>query len=128
MRGFPVLIQPSARQLKAVGLQERTLVAENLKWTESEYVAHLNRERHLYAWCLVRFGSFDPAVAHREAELWYPYEPPSDPYRWLVFHDMAWHWAMLKIHGANYWLEDPTLEEPSAQYWAELSRIDPDQC
>jgi hypothetical protein len=46
----------------------------------------------------------------------YPYEASDAPYRGLVFHDVAWHWAMLKIHQDPYWLAHPELASPPAEY------------
>ncbi|WP_218026967.1 hypothetical protein [Nocardia vaccinii] len=46
----------------------------------------------------------------------YPYEQPDAPYRGLIFHDEAWHWAMARIHGERYAHEHPELAEPPAEY------------
>lgn len=77
------------------------------QWTEEEYVEHLQVERRLFEWTLVRYGNYTLADAQQEAEAFYYYEPPTDKYRGLVFHEEAWHWAMLKIHGDNYWITHP---------------------
>lgn len=85
-------------------------------WTEDEYVDYLQRERRLFAWTLQNYGEFSPADAEREANKFYEYEPPSTEVRGLVFHDEAWHWAMLTIHGEGYWRSRPELEQPSREY------------
>ena len=46
----------------------------------------------------------------------YPYEPSDEPYRALVFHDEAWHWAMLRLHGERYPVEHPELLQPPDEY------------
>ncbi|APR83731.1 Hypothetical protein A7982_09080 [Minicystis rosea] len=91
---------------------------------EDEYRRYLDRERHLFAWCLRELGGMTPAEAEREALLAYEYQPATHPNRGLVFHDIAWHWAMLRIHGGMYWLNDRTLERPSEAYHAEAARYD----
>lgn len=86
---------------------------------ETEYLEYLEHERHMLAWCLVRYSAVSPDVAARVATSFYLYQPASDPNRGLVFHDQAWHWAMLRICGAFYWTSDPKLETPSAEYQME---------
>jgi hypothetical protein len=90
---------------------------------EAEYCRMVADERHMFAWCLQKHGRRSPAEADAEALRAYPYEPASDPCRGLVFHDEAWHWAMLTIHGNMYWLKDRQLEEPSADYREEAKRV-----
>ena len=85
-------------------------------WTEAEYVSYLAAERHLFAWCLVRYGGVSDADAQLKALARYPYEPPGDELRGLIFHDESWHWAMLHLHGEQYWLSKPHLERPSPEY------------
>ena len=92
-------------------------------WSEEEYVAYLNGERELFAWCLKKYGSFSVESAREEALSFYEYEPASAPHRGLVFHDEAWHWAMLKIHGDLYWKKHPELESPSEEYEKEAARL-----
>jgi hypothetical protein len=91
---------------------------------EKGYVGYLNAERHLFAWCLVTHGSFSWRDAKSQAEQFYRFEPASEPYRGLVFHDEGWHWAMLKLFGERYWLARPDLESPSADYRAESRRFE----
>ncbi|WP_406673847.1 hypothetical protein WBK31_35620 [Nonomuraea sp. N2-4H] len=43
---------------------------------------------------------------------------PGEPYRGLVFHDEAWHWAMLGIYGERYWVAHPELADPPPEYRA----------
>ena len=84
-------------------------------WTETEYLEHLARERRMFAWVLRSYGSFSAADAHDAALARYPYEEPRD-LRGLIFHDEAWHWAMLHLHGEDYWLAHPQLGSPSREY------------
>lgn len=65
-----------------------------------------------------RYGGLTPIRAEEAALECYPYETSDALYRGLVFHDEAWHWAMLKIHGGSYWVEHPELVQPSAEYTA----------
>ena len=95
-------------------------------WTEEEYVSYLRSERRLYAWCLIRYGGKSKNEAASLAEAFYEYEEPGDPYRELVFHDEAWHWAMLKVLGEGYWMVNPGWETPNAEYRAEALRIEED--
>ncbi len=68
-------------------------------WSEEGYVAYLEHERHMYAWCLIAYGHSAPSDAYEMALSFYQYEPANAPYRGLVFHNEAWHWAMLRIFG-----------------------------
>lgn len=86
---------------------------------EADYLESLEHERHMYAWCLTRYSGLSPEAAAREAMSFYEYQPASYEYRGLVFHDVAWHWAMLRIRGDCYWLSDRGLETPSVEYQAE---------
>jgi hypothetical protein len=90
---------------------------------EEDYVAYLNAERKLFAWCLEKYGQHSATKAEDEALSFYPYEPTSDSHRGLVFHDEAWHWAMLKVHGAMYWKEHPELQSPSEDYKRESKKL-----
>jgi hypothetical protein len=90
---------------------------------ESEYLESLNYDRHMFAWCLVAFGKVPGPIARSRAEAFYPYESTTAELRGLVFHDEAWHWAMLQILGEQYWRERPELKYPSADYQAESQRI-----
>jgi hypothetical protein len=78
----------------------------------------------MYAWCLVIHASMDPGGADREALERYPFQAESDPYRGLIFHDEAWHWAMLRLHGEQYWVKSPHLQTASAAYREESERFD----
>lgn len=86
---------------------------------EASYLDGLEHERHMYAWCSMRHGGRSPEAAAREAAAFYAYEPASNETHDLVFHDPAWDWAMLHLHGNCYWLSERTLETPTAEYWAE---------
>jgi hypothetical protein len=79
---------------------------------------------HAFAWCLEEYGGFTRADAEGEASRAYPYQPASDPYRALKFHDEAWHWAMLTIHGPSYWKTSPALAKPNAEYRFESARLE----
>ncbi|MBH5335728.1 hypothetical protein IHE55_13345 [Streptomyces pactum] len=89
-----------------------------MTWTEEEYVSYLAAERRAYAWVMRRYGGLTATAAGVAAVEWYPYEPPDAPYRGLVFHDEAWHWAMSAIHGDLYMVDHPELAFPCAEYRA----------
>jgi hypothetical protein len=96
--------------------------APGLDWpSESEYLEALAHERHMFAWVLVEHGGRTLAEAEREALERYAYEPPESRYRGLIFHDRAWHWAMLRIHGQGYWWGHPE-REPEPEAYGEESR------
>ncbi|MEV0333919.1 hypothetical protein [Nocardia sp. NPDC050717] len=85
-------------------------------WDEDKYVETLEGERRRFAWVMQRYGGKTPAEAEAEAVEFYYYEEPDTPCRGLVFHDEAWHWAMLGIHKGEYWHAHPELEQPCAEY------------
>jgi hypothetical protein len=87
-------------------------------WSEHEYVQYLQEERRRFAWVMQRYGGFDSTQAQASATQRYPFESSAAPHRGLVFHDEAWHWAMLEIYGEGYWIPRPELVEPSAEYEA----------
>jgi len=89
---------------------------------EISYRDYLAVERHMFAWCLMKLGGRSPPEANAAAERFYSYQAPSEPHRELVFHDEAWHWAMLELFGEEYWISRPGLESPSSDYRAEASR------
>ena len=91
---------------------------------EEEYLAYLEGERHMYAWCLVEHGARAPADAEREALAAYLYEPPTDDARGLLFHELAWHFAMLALFGDRYWTKRRDLERASDAYKAESARFE----
>jgi len=82
-------------------------------WSDEAYYAgYLEIERRLFAWCLVRLGSFTPEDAADEALAQYPNEPTDAPHRDIVFHELAWEWAMRRLHGGkrgNFRPPDDTL-------------------
>ncbi|MFB9923401.1 hypothetical protein ACFORO_08845 [Amycolatopsis halotolerans] len=86
--------------------------------TEDEYVEYLEDERRHFAWVMQHHGDMTPAEAGAAALKRYPYEPSEAPYRGLIFHDEAWHWAMLQIHGELYWTKHPELLNPPHEYTA----------
>lgn len=86
--------------------------------TEHAYRRTLEAERRSFAWVLRTYGGQTPARARAEALARYPYEPPGAPYRGLIFHDEAWHWAMLHLHGEGYWRDRPDLARPPGAYRA----------
>ncbi|GGP90888.1 hypothetical protein GCM10010266_11920 [Streptomyces griseomycini] len=89
-----------------------------MTWSEAEYLEYLESEQRAFAWVMRRYGGLTPAKAWEEALECYPYEPAGHPCRGLVFHDEAWHWAMLTIHGDWYVVEHPELVGPPAEYEA----------
>ncbi|MFG2577356.1 hypothetical protein [Streptomyces sp. NPDC048481] len=89
-----------------------------MTWDEAEYVDYLQSERRAYAWVMEHHGGLTPQEASQAALEHYPYEPAETSFRGLVFHDEAWHWAMLSIHGAQYTVDRPELAHPSPGYLA----------
>ncbi|NEE03942.1 hypothetical protein [Phytoactinopolyspora halotolerans] len=89
-----------------------------MTWAEADYVEYLQQERRLFAWVMQRHGGLSPDESEAAALEQYPYEPSDAPFRGLVFHDEAWHWAMLAIHGDRYWADHPEFAQASAEYRA----------
>lgn len=87
-----------------------------MTFSEAEYVEYLRDERVTYAWVMQHYGGRTPVEARVGALEFYGYEPPDTPFRGLVFHDLSWHWAMLGIHGGDYWNTHPELADPPAEY------------
>ncbi|WP_084774556.1 hypothetical protein [Nonomuraea candida] len=87
-------------------------------WSEEEYVTYLRGERRRFAWVMRRYGGLSPSEAEAAALNRYPYEPSDEAYRGLIFHDEAWHWAMLELYGDSYWIDRPELTHPSPEYRA----------
>ncbi|WP_328407024.1 hypothetical protein [Nocardia sp. NBC_00403] len=87
-------------------------------WSEEEYVEYLREERRRFTWVMQRYGGLSSVEAEAAALESYPYEAADKPFRGLIFHDDAWHWAMLRIHGDNYTMEHPELCVPSSEYEA----------
>ncbi|WP_067673757.1 hypothetical protein [Nocardia miyunensis] len=85
-------------------------------WREGEYLDYLWGERHRFAWVMRRYGGLAQVEAESSALRRYPYEQADAPHRGLIFHDEAWHWAMLGIHGERYAHEHPELAQPPAEY------------
>jgi hypothetical protein len=86
-------------------------------WASDEkYVPYLEMERKRYAWVLRTYGDMPAGRADRAAAERYPYQPQAAPYRGLVFHTEAWHWAMITLKGELYWTRYPELERPPAEY------------
>ena len=100
------------------GLGDAGRPAPGMTWSEAEYAAYLEGERRRFAWTLREYGASSAREAQEAALTRYPYEPPDAPYRGLIFHDEAWHWAMLHIHGDQYWQSRPDLENPPPEYEA----------
>lgn len=92
-------------------------VGDNPWLVEAEYVENLAAERARYAWVMRTYGGVSAAEAEASAERCYPHEP-TGPYRGLVFHDDAWHWAMLQLKGEGYWTRFPELTHPPQAYHA----------
>jgi hypothetical protein len=85
---------------------------DDFAFTHEEYIQYLMAERCAYAWALVNYGNYSQQAANKSAEEFYQLEPRDE----LVFHDLAWHWAMLKIYGSNYWIDRPELLKPPVEY------------
>ena len=89
-------------------------MTDDFEFSDEEYRDHLLAERRGYAWALVNYGNFSQEIAEQMAIDFYRLEPRNE----LVFHDQAWHWAMLKIFGPQYWINCPDLLTPPAGYIA----------
>ncbi|WP_067470781.1 hypothetical protein [Nocardia amamiensis] len=91
----------------------------NNTWSEEEYLECLHGERRRFSWVMQRYGGLSPTRAEAAAVERYPYEEASEePHRGLIFHDEAWRWAMLKIHGERWWIDHPELSSPPDEYEA----------
>ena len=84
--------------------------------TEEDYLNQLQQQRHMFEWCLLNIGAYSRDEIASASDRLFSYKPESDEYRWLVFHEDAWHWAMLEIKGEGYWRRFPSLIDPSAEY------------
>ncbi|MGC4760353.1 hypothetical protein [Micromonospora trifolii] len=93
-------------------------MADWADWSEDEYLQYLHDERRRFAWVMQRYGGLSATQAETAAVRHYAFEASDAPYRGLVFHDDAWHWAMLEIYGEGYWIQHPDLAEPQAEYRA----------
>ena len=91
---------------------------------EEEYLKQLKQQRHMFEWCLLNIGTFSQEKIESASNRLFSYKPESDRYRWLVFHDDAWHWAMLEIKGEGYWRTYPNLERASIEYAQEWERYE----
>ncbi len=101
-------------------------MADALEVNEGYYLRYLNHERQYFARALVEAGGFDEADAAREALFRYPYEPPN-PDRGGVFHDLPWHWAMIRLHGHCFWMSKPELTYPPENFHREYMASLPDE-
>lgn len=113
-------VSPTGATIWLADFRQDELVPED-EPSEDDYLIYLDFERHMYAWCLENIGGLPATEASQKALEVYPYESPSQKYRWLPFHDEAWHWAMRYILGEMYWISNPGLQEPSPAYLAELN-------
>ncbi|MFE7838470.1 hypothetical protein ACFU53_21155 [Streptomyces sp. NPDC057474] len=94
-------------------------MTDNPWWeAEDKYLDLLQGERRRYAWVMRRYGGLTLTESWAAALDSYPYEPADQPCRGLAFHDEAWHWAMLTLHGTCYTREHPELADPPAEYTA----------
>ena len=84
--------------------------------SEEEYKSQLEEQRHMYSWCLQNIGGYSETQASKKAQEFYKYEPVSEKHRNLVFHNDAWHWAMLYLKGEQYWVKYPELESETKEY------------
>jgi hypothetical protein len=89
---------------------------------EEEYLRTLERGRRLFAWCFEHVGGKTAQEAEQAAREFYRYEPPEQEYRCLVFHELAWHWAMQRLFGSDYYLTHPEFAAPTAEYDLESRR------
>src|SRR5262249_26055428 len=51
----------------------------------------------MFAWCLITYPGLSHADARPASLSPLAYEPAIQPCRGIVFHDEAWHWAMLHL-------------------------------
>lgn len=91
---------------------------DHVQEREDEYVQYLRDERRRYGWVMQHYGNLDAIQAETAAVERYPFEASDAPYRGLIFHNEAWHWAMRALHGDEYWISPPRLAEPPAEYRA----------
>ena len=89
-------------------------MTDDFEFSDEEYKDYLFAERRGYVWALVNYGNFSQETAEQMALNFYRLEPRNE--NELAFHDMAWHWAMLKIFGSNYWIDRPDLLNPPFDY------------
>jgi hypothetical protein len=90
---------------------------------EAEYARYLDNERRQYALALREYGRAALEQAEREALEPYPYEPHGTPYRGLVFHGLAWHWAILRLHRHMYWVARAELQQMPEAYRRASERL-----
>lgn len=90
---------------------------------EAEYVAYLEAERRMFAWCLLRLGSYSAEDADREVMVRYPYQPPEARCRGLVFHDLAWDWAVKHLYPGGPLTEPPELDQWREEYERESWKL-----
>ena len=95
----------------------------NKAYSDDEYAAILAQERHMYAWTLETFGGYARADADARALWCYPSDPVEQNGHGLLFNDRAWHWAMIELHGSNFWTSKPKLLHAPAAYFEEESRF-----
>lgn len=91
---------------------------------EEEYLNQLKQQRHMFEWCLLNVGEYSRDKIKSVSNRLFSYKPESDEYRWLVFHEDAWHWAMLEIKGEGYWCKYPNLKDPSLEYEQECEHYE----
>lgn len=88
------------------------------------HAPEIEDSRHLFAWCLVRYGQVPEALAIEQARQRYPDQAPGCEYEHaLIFHDEPWHWAMLHVLGEGYWHQNPELAQPSLAYDTESDAL-----
>jgi hypothetical protein len=93
-----------------------------MELTEDTYRRKLESGRRMFAWCFERVGGRTAQEAEQAANEFYRYEPPEQEHRWLVFHEEAWHWAMGRLFGSDYFRTHPEYARPSAEYDRESER------
>lgn len=92
--------------------------------TAKDCTVEIEDARHLFAWCLIHYGQVPPESAREQAREFYPDQTPGCRYeREMLFHDEAWHWAMLRVVGDFYWIERPELAGASLEYDTESDAL-----
>ncbi len=89
-----------------------------------DFTTEIEDSRHLFAWCLVRYGQVPEVLALEQARKRYPDQSRGREFEQaLIFHDEPWHWAMLHVEGEGYWRWRPEREQPSLDYEAEADAL-----
>jgi hypothetical protein len=92
------------------------------EFTEEGYLRSLASKRRLFAWCFVNVGGRPEQEAWEAAFAFYTYTPPEVEFRWIMFHERAWAWAVQQLFGSDCFQTRPELAQPSAEYEREAQQ------